>query len=106
MFIVRQLGLVRMTFAAYFLRIVLFLCALVCAQFKLPALIWIFVPFSGLSMVVVIPNVIPWTEAYVCSVSGKVSSLIIMSMGIGIAINPPFTDHLMEKYSIIYFMYV
>ena len=47
-FIVRQLGLVRMTFAAYFLRIVLFLCALVCAQFKLPALIWIFVPFSGL----------------------------------------------------------
>ena len=33
-FIVQRLGLARMTFAAYFLWIVSFLCALVCAQFE------------------------------------------------------------------------
>ena len=103
-FIVRRLGLARMTFAAYFLWIVSFLCALVCAQFEFYAFIWVFTPLAGMCIVVIIPNVISWTEAYVCSVSGKVSSLTMMSTGTGIAANPPLIGHLMEKYSIMCFL--
>ena len=44
-------------------------------------------------MVVIITNVISWTEANVCSVSGRIASLIVMSMGTGIATNPPFVGH-------------
>ena len=106
MFIVRRLGIARMTFAAYFLWIFSFLCAIVCAQFNFHALIWVVIPISGTCMVVIIPNVISWTEANVCNISGKISSLIMMSTGTGIATNPPFIGHLMEKYSIMCFLYV
>ena len=57
-------------------------------------------------MVVFIPNIVSWTEIYVCNVSGKISSLIIMSTGAGIALNPPFIGYLMDTYSSICFLYV
>lgn len=105
-FIVRRLELAKMTFTALTIWMSSFLGALVCCQFQFYNLVWLFIPVSGMCMVVIIPNVISWTEAYVCDVSGKVSSLLMMSTGIGIATNPPVIGYLMEKYSILCFLYV
>ena len=106
LFIVRPGTISRMTFCAFVMWVLSFLGATLCSHFHFNNLVWIFIPLSGMCMVIIIPNVISWTEMYVCNVSGKVSALIIMSTGTGIALNPPFIGHLMEKYSIIYFLYV
>ena len=90
----------------YYICIFAFLGALLCSQFKCHDLIWMCIPLSGMFMVVIIPNIVSWTEIYVCNVSGKISSLIIMSTGAGIALNPPFIGYLMDTYSSICFLYV
>ena len=105
-FIIKPHRIVKMTFCACTIWILAFLGALLCSQFEFHDLIWMCIPLSGMFMVVIIPNIVSWTEIYVCNVSGKISSLIIMSTGAGIALNPPFIGYLMDTYSSICFLYV
>lgn len=83
-----------------------FLVSLIAGLYKIHTLIWIFIPLSGLVMVIIMPAIISWTEEHVCDVTGVVSSMITISSGIGLSANPVFIGYMMENYSYMTFLYI
>jgi len=82
------------------------LVVMMAAIWKIHILVWVSITVSGLCMVLLIPTVISWTSENVCEISGKVSSVIMIATGVGLAANPTFIGHMMGEYSYLYFFYI
>lgn len=68
--------------------------------------IWIFLPVMGFAVSVFFPSVFLWTEADFMSVTGRVSSFLMLSASLGSMINPILIGFLMDKFDSMWFMYV
>ena len=68
--------------------------------------IWIFLPVMGFAVSIFFPSVFLWTEADFMSVSGQVSSFLMLSASLGSMINPILIGYLMDNFDSMWFMYV
>lgn len=104
--LVRVLHTSKLLFLAHIAWVLIFLASLIASVYKIHIMVWIFLPMSGFFMVLIMPAVISWTEEHVCDVTGGVSSMIMISVGSGLAANPKFIGHMMESYSYLAFIYI
>ncbi|KAL4228766.1 hypothetical protein ACF0H5_011808 [Mactra antiquata] len=71
-----------------------------------PALVWIFIGFSGFSMSIVFPCLFTWTEESILKVSGKISAMFLIAASGGLMLNPLFLGYVMDNIAPIYFIHI
>ncbi|KAK3108698.1 hypothetical protein FSP39_013567 [Pinctada imbricata] len=76
------------------------------ALFRFDTGMWIFTPLLGISMSVIIPCVLAWTEESFLPVTGFISSLFIVGFTTMSSINPLILGVLMEDYTNMWFVYL
>ena len=106
MFIVKLLGPVKLLLLDFSVWNTSFLITVIGNIFRNNILTWIGFLGAGSAMVSIIPAVISWTNNNVCEITGKISSVFMISTGVGIATNPKFIGYMMEEYSYGNFVYI
>ena len=74
--------------------------------FNVFPLIWIFTGTLGFSMSVVFPCIFGWTSENILNITGKISSLFLVSAGLGGILFPLLVGYLMEYFSPLWFVYM
>lgn len=67
---------------------------------------WIFLGLNGFSISVIIPTIFPWTEKHFFTVTGSVTSILIVSGSVGGMVNPLAIGSLMDDVTPMYFCYL
>ncbi|XP_052765259.1 sodium-dependent glucose transporter 1A-like [Mya arenaria] len=68
--------------------------------------VWVFIPAPGFFMSVIFPCIFTWTEESILEVTGKISSMFLISASTGTLLNPLFVGYLMKNIAPISFLYV
>ena len=68
--------------------------------------IWFFIPFAGFSMSIVFPCIFTWTEESILNVTGKISSMFLISASSGLMLNPILLGYLMDNFTPLSFVYL
>ena len=69
-------------------------------------LIWAFVPLVGFSKSVILPSVFSWTEERILPVTGKISSLYLVTGSAGSMVTPLLFGYLMEERGSIWYIFL
>ena len=76
------------------------------AKFHVDTLIWITVPLSGLSISLIFPSFIVWTDENVMQITGKMAGYFLFVGAVGFLIDPLYIGALMENISPMSFVYL
>ncbi|OWF41584.1 Sodium-dependent glucose transporter 1A [Mizuhopecten yessoensis] len=68
--------------------------------------VWIAPPFVGLSLSIIYPIIFTWTEDVFIPVTGRISSLFILTGAMGSMINPVILGVLMDDHSPMWYCYL
>lgn len=74
--------------------------------YDIQPLIWIFIGCPGISMSLIFPAMFTWTNENIVNVSGKMSSLFLMSASTGVMLFPLLFGYTMERFSPVWFVYL
>ncbi|XP_045169363.2 sodium-dependent glucose transporter 1-like [Mercenaria mercenaria] len=74
--------------------------------YNIKPLIWIFIGCPGISMSFIFPAMFTWTNENIVTVSGKMSSMFLMSASTGVMLFPLLFGYTMERFSPIWFLYL
>lgn len=105
-FLVKMLKTTKLLYLTNVVWVLGFIGILLGSAFRCSEVLWVCVPISGFVMVQIIPASISWIEENVCPISGGITSLIMVSTGIGLITNPLFVGYLMQAHSFMFFMYI
>ncbi|OWF35760.1 sodium-dependent glucose transporter 1A-like [Mizuhopecten yessoensis] len=86
--------------------IISFSVLLVCAYYFSDIGVWICTGAAGLSISILFPTAISWTNKAIAPVLGTVSTLIFVTSYVGPFINPPLLSFLMNSYDYMWFCYI
>ena len=95
----------RLLFGYLALSLISFIGLLLSSVYKVEALVWASIALTGSSMSIMWPAMFAWTEETVTEVSRKVSSLFLISGGVGLMVNPLILSYLMDHVAPIWFVY-
>ena len=79
---------------------------LLASIFSVIPLIWIFTGTLGFSMSIVFPCIFGWTSENILKITGKISSMFLVSAGLGAMLFPLLVGYLMEYVSPLWFAYM
>ena len=79
---------------------------LLASIFNVIPLIWTFSGTLGFSMSIVFPCIFGWTSENILKITGKISSLFLVSAGLGAMLFPLLVGYLMEYVSPLWFAYM
>ena len=74
--------------------------------FSVIPLVWIFTGTLGFSMSIVFPCIFGWTSENILKITGKISSMFLVSAGLGAMLFPLLVGYLMEYFSPLWFAYM
>ena len=97
---------VQLLCAFLILLILSFVCLFISSLTMTNVCIWIFIPACGFSMSIVFPCIFQWTEESILEVTGKISSMFLVSASAGLLCNPVLVGYLMKNLGPISFMYI
>ena len=104
-FLIHRFKPVQLLFVYLILLICSFLAIYITTMLITPV-IWAFIPFAGFSMSIVFPCIFTWTEESILNVTGKVSSMFLISASSGLMINPLILGYLIDNFSPLCFAYL
>ena len=68
--------------------------------------IWVFIPLAGFFMSIVFPCIFTWTEESILTVTGRISSMFLISASSGLMLNPLILGYLMDNFTALSFVYL
>ncbi|XP_033762350.1 sodium-dependent glucose transporter 1A-like [Pecten maximus] len=86
--------------------IISFAVFLACAYNLSDIGVWVCTGVAGLSISILFPTVVSWTNKAIAPMLGTVSTLVFVTSYVGPFINPPLLSFLMESYDYMWFCYV
>lgn len=76
------------------------------SYYNVIAFVWIFTGTLGFSMSIVFPCIFGWTSENILKITGKISSMFLVSAGIGAMLFPILAGYLIEYHSPLWFAYM
>lgn len=105
-FLVRCIQTSSILTVSLMLLVLSFTGALIASMTLQTTLIWAFVPLAGIAKSVVLPSVFSWTEEVILPVTGKISSLYLVTGSAGSMVTPLLFGYLMEEKGSIWYVYL
>ncbi|XP_033747301.1 sodium-dependent glucose transporter 1-like isoform X2 [Pecten maximus] len=105
-FTVRMLDHVKLMGVNCFMLILAMIVITLSADNVFHAGVWIAPPLVGLSLSIIYPIIFTWTEDVFLPVTGRISSLFILTGAMGSMINPIILGVLMEEHSPMWYCYL
>lgn len=91
-----------------FMSMLVFASCVLCigSYFKIDAVVWVMVPIAGLSISIIFPTFIVWTQENALKINGKMGGYFLFVGALGFFIDPLYIGVLMENVSPMYFNYL
>ncbi|XP_060086144.1 sodium-dependent glucose transporter 1A-like [Ylistrum balloti] len=86
--------------------IISFTIFLICAFYLSEIGVWVCTGAAGLSVSILFPTAVSWTNKAIAPMLGTVSTLVFVTSYMGPFINPPLMSFLMESYDYMWFCYI
>ena len=104
-FLIKRFKPVQLLFV-YLIMLIFSFLAIFITTILLTPVIWVFIPFAGFSMSIVFPCIFTWTEESILNVTGKISSMFLISASSGLMLNPLILGFLIDNFTPLSFVYL
>ena len=104
-FLIHKFKPIQLLFTYFIMLICSFIAFYITSILNTPV-IWAFIPIAGFSMSIVFPCIFTWTEESILNVTGKISSMFLISASSGLMINPLILGYLIDNFSPLCFVYL